>query len=221
MRVVLRKPALTAVAAASLCAVAFSPERVSSHPHAWIDIKVDVLFDDDGRAVGLREHWLFDEFYTAFALEGLGVAGRTEPSQEMLDEIVRLNVTNLADFNYFTDVLYGEDKVTFAEASDTIGSMQDQRLVMSFVVPFADGLDLSEQLLTYSVYDPTYYIEMLHAAIDAPIALEGAPEGCSHEVLAPNPTMEAISLATAIDRAPTTNDGLGALFAEQVVVQCD
>ncbi|MEO1250067.1 MAG: DUF1007 family protein, partial [Pseudomonadota bacterium] len=129
MRVVQRKSALIALASVCLCAVAFSPERVSSHPHAWIDIKVDVLFDEDGQAIGLREHWLFDEFYTAFALEGLGVAGRTEPSQELLDEIVRLNVTNLADFNYFTDVLFGEDKVAFGEANDTVGSMQDQRLV--------------------------------------------------------------------------------------------
>ncbi len=221
MRAVQRQSALTTVAVASLCAVSLSPDRVSSHPHAWIDIKVDVLFNDEGHAVGLREHWLFDEFYTAFALEGLGVAGRTAPSQEVLDEIVRLNVTNLADFNYFTDVLFGEDKVAFGQASDTIGSMQDERLVMSFVVPFAEGLDLREQLLTYSVYDPTYYIEMLHEDIDAPIALEGSPDGCTHEVLAPNPTMEAISLAAALDRAPTTNDGLGALFAEQVVVQCD
>lgn len=212
---------LAAIAAAGVAAMLASSEPLNAHPHAWIDIKVDVLFDDQGNATGLREHWLFDEFYTAFALEGLGVGSSQAPSQEMLDEIVRQNVINLAEYDYFTSVLHGEDNVDFREADGLAATVEDKRLIMSFVVPFEQSLELTELSLTYSVYDPTYYIEMLHADVDEPIQLEGAPEDCSFEVLTPNPSFEAVSLAAALDLNQTASDGLGALFAEQVIVQCD
>jgi len=212
---------LAAITAVGLGSVLAFSHPLNAHPHAWIDIKVDVLFDEQGKATGLREHWLFDEFYTAFALEGLGVGNSQEPSQEMLDEIVRLNVTNLAEYDYFTSVLFGEDSVDFAVAAELAATVEEQRLIMSFVVPFEQALDLTELSLTYSVYDPTYYIEMLHADVDDPINLEAAPDSCSFEVLAPNPSFEAVSLAAALDRDQSAGDGLGALFAEQVIVQCD
>jgi ABC-type uncharacterized transport system substrate-binding protein len=61
---------------------------------------------------------------------------------------------------------------------------------------------------------------MLHLEGE-PIAFRGpGAERCSAEIVPPNPSFEAVSLASALDRTQTAADGLGALFAESVEVTC-
>jgi len=47
-----------------------------AHPHGWIDIRTELLTDDEGRVTGLRQAWLFDELYSAFMLDDLEREGR-------------------------------------------------------------------------------------------------------------------------------------------------
>jgi len=42
-----------------------------AHPHGWIDIRTELLTDDDGRITAIRQAWLFDETYSAFVLDDL------------------------------------------------------------------------------------------------------------------------------------------------------
>ena len=44
---------------------------------------------------------------------------------------------------------------------------------------------------------------------------------CSGEIRQPNPTLDQVSLAASLDQTETASDGLGALFAETVLVHCD
>ena len=41
-----------------------------AHPHVWVSVKTTVLFKGSA-IVGLQQHWTFDEFYAAMAIEGL------------------------------------------------------------------------------------------------------------------------------------------------------
>ena len=65
--------------ALALACAAIQTRVADAHPHAWIDVRVTVLFDGDGAITGLRQSWLFDEFYTAFATEGLDGDGDARP----------------------------------------------------------------------------------------------------------------------------------------------
>lgn len=93
--------------AAALLALLFgfalmvSAKHAEAHPHAWIDVAVRVVFDSSGNAIGLRQIWLFDELYTAFAMEGLAKKG-SKPMQADIDALMHRNMKNLADFSYFT-----------------------------------------------------------------------------------------------------------------------
>ena len=75
--------------------------------------------------------------------------------------------------------------------------------------------------ITYSIYDPTYYIDLLHARDPGAIRLADAPAACRQRLVAPNPSFEAVSLAAAADRTQSLGEGIGALFAESVVIACD
>lgn len=201
-----------------ICCLA--PLPAGSHPHAWIDLTVRVLFDEDGRAAGLRETWLFDDFYTAFAMEGLGQDVDGTPSDEALEIIRRENLANLQEFDYFTKVTVGGESVFLEPATESSATMVGPRLSMSFTVAFDAPRALAGSTLDYAIFDPSYYIEMLHADRFDAIGFEDAPEGCGFELTAPNPTFEAVSLAAALDRTQSGPENMGELFAQTVSVTC-
>jgi hypothetical protein len=55
-------------ATGALLAFMGGAEPVGAHPHIWVDAVVSFLFED-GRLVGLRHHWKFDEFFGSFVIE--------------------------------------------------------------------------------------------------------------------------------------------------------
>lgn len=202
---------LTATAAALLI-VAMTGGPAAAHPHAWIDISVEVLFDSSGRVTGLRESWLFDEFYTADTVNGGGAKKMAALTTKILH--------NLKEYGYFTRIRLGDKLLTLAEPSEKSARMEGNRLQMMFVAPLAEAVRPTEPL-TYAVFDPTYYIEMLHAETSDAIRLVGAPAGCHAQLLPPKPDPKAVVVASALDRTQQGSDGLGAHFAETVEVRCD
>lgn len=181
-----------------------------AHPHAWIDVSVEVLFDPAGKVTALREHWLFDEFYTADTVQ----KGERQKMELLTTRILR----NLKEYGYFTRVQAGGRAIALKEPTERAARLDGQRLLMTFQVPLAEPVAAP---LSYSVFDPTYYIEMLHAESPDAVRLVGAPAGCRSELLPAKPDGKAVALASALDRTQSGGDGLGALFAETVEVRCD
>jgi ABC-type uncharacterized transport system substrate-binding protein len=196
------------------------PQRGSAHPHAWIDVAVEVLFDNDRRVTGLRETWLLDEFYTAYATQGLETDGKGQPKPDKLAALLQVNIKNLAAISYFTKVTQGEIATLFGNVEEASSRMNGKRLEMTFLLPFIEPADLSGGPLVYAIYDPTYYIEVLHVERPDAIRLVNAPTECRHRLLPPQPTPESVMLAQALDVTQSGGDGLGLLFAEKVSVRC-
>lgn len=189
-----------------------------AHPHAWIDLRSRVLLDDQGRVQGLELAWLFDDYYTVLVAEELGTEG--QPTEDYLDEIAKRNLTNLREYDYFTAVTYDGERQAIGDVERYETEVHDGRLWMRFEVPLERPIDPKAGEVTFSVFDPTYWIEILHLEAE-PILFTGAgAESCLGEILQPNPTLEQVSLANALDRDETAGDGLGELFAERVVVSC-
>lgn len=200
---------------------ALLPVAAAAHPHGWVDVRVEVLFDGQGRVAGLRETWLFDDYYSAYAVEGMDEDGDGAPDPARLRALLKENMTNLAEYDYFTRVTVDDGNLAFGEPGGMSSHMEGNRLEMTFELPLAEPQRPPAGGLVYAVYDPTYYIEMLHAESDDAIRLIGAPTGCGASLEEPNPSLETVTLAASLDRMQTATDGLGALFAQRVTVRCD
>ena len=192
---------------------------VQAHPHAWIDIRVKVLFDEKGRIYALAQEWVFDPMYTAFALEGLSAKG-APPDPKKVAAVTQENLKNMKDFDYLTEVETKSGKAKFAGVRDIGSAVKKDRLTMSFTLVLEKPLDASGQQVTYSIYDPTFYIEILHAEKGVAVELVKAPAGCRHELHVPKPNPEVVAFAAALDRTQSAGDGLGKFFAERVTVEC-
>jgi ABC-type uncharacterized transport system substrate-binding protein len=211
------RPALSGAGAAL---AALLPAAAGAHPHAWIDLKTSAVFDDAGAFVGVHVDWLFDDFYSLFILEEIGSADGTIPPEALMD-LAQRNLRNLAEYSYFTFIEVDGAKGEYAAPQNVHSELRDGRLAMQFTVPLLQPVDVRTSAVSYGVYDPTYYIEVLHMEEGDAVTLSGAaPNGCAAELQKPAPSMADVALAASLDQTETAGEGLGELFAEIIVIRC-
>ncbi|MEX2630513.1 MAG: DUF1007 family protein [Tistlia sp.] len=206
-------------------ALSLAGGAAQAHPHAWIDVRVELQFDAAGAVASLRQTWLFDPYYTVFATEGMDADGDGRPDPDQLAELLAVHLGNLEEYGYFTAASAAGEAVAFGAPSGGVNAMRGDRLEMSFLLPLAAPADPAAGGFSYRVYDPTYYIEMLHAEEPPAVRLLDAPAGCDYRIEPANPAPEAVGLAAAADRSQRVVPGpggatIGALFAETVTVDC-
>jgi ABC-type uncharacterized transport system substrate-binding protein len=98
--------------------------------------------------------------------------------------------------------------------------MRDGRLWMRFVLPLVTAIDPRAHAFSFSIADPTYWIEMLQQP-KVPIALEGpGAKACAARIELPRPSAAAIARALAQDNLPHADPTVGKLFAQTVVLKC-
>lgn len=194
------------------------PAQAHAHPHAWIDLRSRVLLDDEGRMSGLELYWVFDEWYTVFVAEEF-LKG-DEPATEVLRELGRQNLISLAEYDYFTEIAADGSRLPLGEVERFETGLEDERLWLRFEVPLEAPIDPITSEVSFRVYDPTYYIEVVHLE-ERPVSFAGnGASRCSAEIREPNPSFESVMLAAAIDRNETGGEGLGRTFAQTVLIDC-
>lgn len=100
-----------AVAAAGLTGTAMA------HPHVFVTAQTTVIYEN-GTITGLKHRWLFDEFYTAGAIEGLDKNKDGRIDREELAELTKINVEGVKEFDYFTAVKLGTQALAIADPVD-------------------------------------------------------------------------------------------------------
>jgi ABC-type uncharacterized transport system substrate-binding protein len=213
----IRHQAWSGLAALVLSSVGGIP-AATAHPHAWIDLHTTVIVRSDGQITALEEEWLFDRLYTLLATQGLDMG--PSASAKALTELARTNLSNLRPHGYFINAVVDGAKGDVATVTEFETGVRDERLWLRFLAPLVTPVDPKRQTFVFSVFDPSYFIEMLHVK-DTPIAFRG-PGGktCRGDIHKPNPTAAALSLATALDRNAKAPESFGEVFAEKVTVTC-
>lgn len=213
----MRRLTASLLLALSLALAGLTPSA-KAHPHAWIDLKSTLIFDEDGQIVAVEMYWLFDDFYTAFVLEDIEYA--TDGKAAALIELAGANLENLAEYGYFADFQADGERVTYGPVETYDSGMEGERLWMSFVVPLSRPVDPREERVTFAVYDPTYYIEILYVAEGEKLRLSPEDTGCTARIQPPNPDPEVVAFAASLGPEESGGDSLGLLFAETVTVEC-
>lgn len=220
-----------AIAAVFAAVVVVCGGPAAAHPHVSIDLRSAVVFDAEGRVSALRIEWLFDEFYSAFAMET--IPRDKGPRQDAaLAELTRVNLANLAEYGYFVDLRRDGMRVATSAPKAGRSSWDGQRLKLAFTLPLDKPTDPRQARIEFSVYDPTYYIEILYLKGDPVGLVNAAGTGCAARIVSPDINAEARSLAGTLGRDETATAGLGqlfsadpqasfgALFAEKAVIEC-
>ena len=214
---------LLAAACAALPALASPP--VTAHPHAWIETRSDVVFDDQGRIAAINVEWAFDPDYSAMAIDGLDTNGDGFYSAGELLPLARENIAALKDYDYFVYARAGGEKISYAEVTEYGQILANGTLKMHFTLPLAGPVDPFAAEFVYRIYDPSFYIAIDFAEKEPLAALGKRPEPCTIE-LRPAPTGEEIDSTKQMladkdqNWQPETQEDFGAMFARPVAVVC-
>jgi ABC-type uncharacterized transport system substrate-binding protein len=177
-----RRPGLHGLSAVGLALLFLGVAGpAASHPHMWISVETTVLYDN-GNFTGLQHKWIFDEFYTAMAIEGLDKNHDGVYSREELSELAKVNIDGLKEFGYFTYPIVDGKEVKIQDPSDYWLEHKDGVLSLHFTVPFDQPIPAKAKGFAYVVQDPSFYIAFLPAKTD-PVRLgQGAPKSCKVQI---------------------------------------
>ncbi len=193
---------------------------LQAHPHAWIDLKTKLTFNDQGRLTGLRLHWVFDDFYSLYTIEALDPDKDGKISKKKIMDLAKTNLNNLVEYDYFTEIKINGEVMEFGKVNESDSTFADNRLSMTFTLPLAKPVDPIGKKVSYVVFDPTYYIEVVHERENAISLSDKAPKNCHTVLREPTPTVEMTMLAASLDKTENAGNTLGRVFAQTVSLTC-
>jgi ABC-type uncharacterized transport system substrate-binding protein len=154
-----------------------SATGAEAHPHVWVSVKTTVLFKG-GAIVGLQQHWTFDEFYAAMAIEGLDKNNDGVYDRQELAPLAQVNMDGMKEFKYFTFAKLGDAAVELSPPTDYWLEYTNKLLTLHFTLPLAKAVPAKANGLSFSTYDSSFFIAFELAEKD-PIALRGkVHSGC-------------------------------------------
>lgn len=201
------------------------PGLALAHPHGWIDLSVRLLLDDAGRATALHQSWRMDPFYSLVVLEELEQAGGAAGLDAGLDQLGGEIRDNLRPHDYFTELTLDGEPLDLGEVEEYTVMVRDGRVEFVFRLPLSDPPVVAGRTLRYQVFDPTYYLEVVHEAEgevprDEALTVRGDAV-CRVRIHPADPDPERVAEAAMLDRTDEAAPGLGRHFAETGEVACD
>ena len=210
-----------AVFAVTMCAAA----PAMAHPHVWIEMRSDVVFDAKGLITGMNLMWTFDDAYAEMAVDGLDANGDGVYSPQELEPLTKENLQSLKDYDYFTVMRFNGEKQLFGPIVESGQIWSNNKLQLHFQLPLKTPLDPVKGEFAAKVYDPEFYIAIDYVK-DEPVSVTGnMPKNCQL-VVKPVPTdaeVEATRTMLATkgkDWKPETTEDFGEVFAQPVTIEC-
>jgi ABC-type uncharacterized transport system substrate-binding protein len=205
---------LLAVALALCAAPAFA------HPHVWITMRSDLVYAADGSITGIRQHWAFDDMFSAFATQGLESKEKGKFTRVELQPLAKVNIESLHEYDYFTYATVDGKKVPLGEPlPDYWLDYADSILTLNFTLPFKTPV--KARSLNIDIYDPTIFIDFEFAK-EKPVTWENPPPGCKLQIALPREMTYAEG--KALSEIPADQPNLtmqwGAQFANKILVNC-
>lgn len=191
---------------------------VHAHPHAWIDVQSNVVLSDTGQVQAIEQTWLFDDLYSATILDG--IAEDYADTEQALQQYATDVIHNLEPYDYFIRLIVDDQRVALGPITQYTIDKRGSQLLLSFSAPLAKPANPRQSTVSFSVYDPTYYIHMTHPAESPPTLSPHSKLACRVYITQPTPSTEDFTRAFALDKSDTVDNDLGYLFAEKVHIQC-
>lgn len=177
-----------------------------AHPHAWVDVLVTPQTTTDGKLSVLEMQWSFDPFYAQVMLEEVQAAENQAQFDQRWADLERDIQNTLSAVNFYVNA-----DSEFAAGTGKL-RVTDGELFLDVDLPLRQPVEA----LHYRIYEPTYYVEMLHS----PEQAHEWANGCHLQLEAANPSEEKVAEAYALDFNAQGEANLGRYFAESGELTC-
>lgn len=209
--------------AAAFTALTLTAGPAWAHPHIFVDAGIEVVFGADGRAVGLRLRWTYDDLISMTLLAERGL----DPDFDGVltdSELTALNGFDMKwqpGFAGDSYALLDQQELTLSGPSDWTVAFADAQLTSTHYRAFDVPVDLGGAALVVQSYDPGYYTA--YAVTDAVVS---GRDDCSVEVFEPDRAaadqvlQDALAEYSGGDAAEADFPAVGSAYAEEARVTC-
>jgi ABC-type uncharacterized transport system substrate-binding protein len=208
--------------AAAAAAVGFlaAAQPAQAHPHVFVTYQTTINYAN-AMVTGVQHAWTFDDMYTAMAVQGLDKNGDGKYDRAELAELAKVNMDGLREYGFFTFAKLAAADLKFGEPKDAWLEHKNGILTLHFALPLDKPVFADAAGLTFSIYDPSYFIAFEPEKTDA-IKLASAPAGCTAAFGEADPAAAAqlkqLGDSLAQEMAGATTYDLGA--PKTVAVNC-
>lgn len=195
-----------------------------SHPHVWIDTRIEVILNDQNAATGVRIGWTYDDLYSLYVIGDLGLDpdwdGKLTPDEEA--RLAGFDMKWDPGFPGDTYALSGGTALALSRPQDWTATYADGKITTTHLRTFDAPVPVGTLPLIVQIYDPGYYVAY---SIPFDPVLTGG-QGCTAQVFVPDiGEAEAALLAALSEFTPDVDleadfPAVGANFAEEVRVTC-
>jgi ABC-type uncharacterized transport system substrate-binding protein len=193
-----------------------------AHPHVWVTMRTELLYDADGAMTGVRHAWTFDDMFSAYAVEGLEAKTKGQFTRAELQSLAQVNAEALKEFDYYTYAKIDgrREKALFNDPVDYWLDYDPKETVLTLHFTLPLKRPVKAKSLVLEIYDPEFFVDFGFAESDA-IKLVAAPSQCAVSSAKPNdgnfPATQRLDKSFMSSEA---NAGLGANFANRISVKC-
>lgn len=205
-------------------ALGLLPVAVLAHPHAWIDLRISFERDANGQITHMLHHWRFDPTYGQYLFDDAQEHQPGDTPAVRLQGLAGEILDNLDEYRWYSHLQMADEAIEIAAAGNPRMAMEAGLLHFRFRLELAEPVDPAGAALEYKVYDPTYFIEILHQEphgtriVDASGLVHAT---CEARLERPRPDPAVLARAMALDSGASVDYDLGRYFAERVTVRCD
>ncbi|ARU58090.1 MAG: DUF1007 family protein [Pseudomonadales bacterium] len=195
---------------------------VQAHPHSWIELNTRFVLDKQAHLVQIRQRWEFDVYYSMMTLAD----SRNEYGNDTtgLPQMATKMIRNLKAYGYFSKLSVDGANIALAMPDpyrlSTKAKNGHEVLELEMIFDIQQGMNIENKTLHWQVFDPTYYIAMIHVDENSIEIIGGDATECSRKIEFPDPSDDLIEYAQSLDRTQKNTEGLGAAFADMIVVNC-
>ena len=187
-----------------------------AHPHVWVKVASEIVYNEDGSIEGIRHAWTFDDMFSTYALQGIHTKTAGVYTREELAPLAQTNIKSLKDVDYFTFAEADGKEQKLADPIDYYFEYNNEALVLHFVLPLKTPFKTRQ--LTLEIFDPDYFIQF-SLQEEGPIKLVGAPAACTMTIQSPTDE-ESTEKLRGQNSSGDANNSFGAAFADEIKVNC-
>lgn len=138
---------------AGACALA------NAHPHVWIT--GTAVAQMHGSALyAVQERWLFSKGFPVSLAGDMSGLPRSGPVDEKHTAMLKAQAfASLKGADYFTHVFADGKPIGIGEARDFSVSVENGRIVYSFVVPLAAPVDVAHASVELGIWDDSFFVD--------------------------------------------------------------
>ncbi len=190
-----------------------------AHPHVFVQARAEVLYQPDGKVLGLRHVWSFDEAYSVYITQGLDKNGDGKLSEDELAELAKVNMESLPEVGFFTIAKANGKAQEFATPREARLNYENKVLTLTFVLPFKQPVS-ANRYFALEIGDPTYFVAFDIAAGDDAVVARDAPKGCVVRIARPPKLDDATQKRLAEADVTAMPDTSGLEVTTRALVAC-